>query len=360
MFRYMILLMAGMGLVTDVPRAFAEAPSKHQKQSSADQAEVKQTQHKPSLDEDLEQVATILVRIKAKPNSAILSSREPGYALLRRLASQWQDPRAEKALQDLAQSGPQILGPGGGLSFPTFAGRATSALRVISAKKAQAVMLKGADSPDEIIRRIEDYFLKNPESVKLSNERTEKTLLVDELVKTAQAKTGEKALRISIQADRLPAKFAAAHPNEFLQALKELTPKELADRTMLLNRLKSKELFELAGISPLLAEFSSRAQDSYYCGKLLDPLTKRPDGQTVLISLLEDQTSFVVRRAAVLLSVYFPNEQSKAALEKAIKLSVARGFSGEEPRRLPGGSLEVDFLRYQLNAVKQKISEMTD
>jgi hypothetical protein len=255
------------------------------------------------------------------------------------LADHWQDPRAVKALEQLADEGPHTLGDG----LRTMAGEAYFRLLLVRARREVRDLLKGADKPEDKLARVRAVLAEHPTWLEPRQRPADKADVVRLLIEAA-ASAGDPAVDLLASSGLLTGAWAGQHGEAVLGYAKKLGRAKALTTPRLLEALVAAKV---KGHVELLDAWLAEARQEDEIRELVSALAGLPDGQSRMLALLDDKRPAVLRFAVTRLRYSFPDEKSRQGVSAALQ---KRKQSGAD-------ETELRFLESALKGIEQAIAD---
>jgi hypothetical protein len=239
------------------------------------------------------------------------------------LVEHWQDPRAIKTLQQIADSDRHSVRDG----LLTLAGQAAVRLDRALGRKEYEALMKGADKPGEKLARIREVFDKNPLWLDRNRRPHDKQTVVRLLIRSAEEAGGEKAIDLVVKSGLLTQEWARRHDEALLRYVKSLGCEKTLAIQGLLDRVLEGRAKDKAS---LLEAWLADATRENEIETLVQTLAGLPDGRDRLIKVLKDRRPAAIKRAAVILAYNFADQKSLDAIKETIERRKEEKASKEE------------------------------
>lgn len=262
---------------------------------------------------------------------------------MRILVARWDDPRSEQILKQLADARPDDPAQ----ESEWISGQAQQHLAELIAKRQCHLMLEDAASPEEKVRRIRQVFSEHSDWLDSKTRPVEKEAFVKELVLSAEKIAGGEVIDLLARAGLLKARQAQRYPEATIDYVRKLGLNEvMASHYGLLELVVQARMPSLKG---LLREWlNTQATEEEEIHWLISAIGALPGGQEDLIMLLQDHRHSVIRWAASVLSIHFPDQKSMEAIQITLQKHSEKTDTPEEL---------LDRLKFSINYMKAKIKE---
>lgn len=256
------------------------------------------------------------------------------------LVEQWEDPRSERALADLAAHGRRFLREG----FATPAGEAWRRLNEVRARKEYAKITDGAREPREIMARIRKAFEDHPDWLKPTRP-IEIRPLARRLLENALRVGGSDSLDLVFQSGEGEVMAAAAkrYLKELIVWTRKLGPQKALETPYLLDMVCNSREKDAV---PMLREWLDQKDLDQ---RSLSTLTTTIGGCTgsypVMLDLLRDDRAAISGSAASFIETWYPTRESLAAIESEID------------RRKKAGKAPVALLIHAADSIRHKLGK---